>query len=198
MFVKKMISTALAASMVFSATYASVVNFSSEKVSAGTGGEKTLYGDANCNGIVDIFDLIAIKGNSKNPLTTQGVVNVDFNGNGVDASDIIQLKKYLLGEIDTLKGPEGGNGEYTGEYTIPEISIESKDIPNLDSFKFVADMGAGINLGNTFDAISNSAPAGEANLHLETIWCGVETTRAIIDNIKNQGYQTIRIPVSWH
>ena len=59
-------------------------------------------------------------------------------------------------------------------------------------------MGAGINLGNTLDAVSDSAPAGEANLFLETAWCGVKTTKEIIDSITNQGYKTIRIPVSWH
>ena len=195
MFTKKMVAATLAASMAFSASYVGVVNLSNLKVSAEVGGTGTIYGDANCDGVVNAFDLIAAKRNISNPLTEQGRINVDFNGNGVDVSDVVQLKKYLLGELDTLSGP---TGEYTGEYTIPELSMESKNIPNLDSFKFIAEMGAGINLGNTFDAISNSAPVGEANLNLETSWCGVRTTREIIDSIKNQGYKTIRIPVSWH
>lgn len=83
-------------------------------------------------------------------------------------------------------------------YTIPDLSIESKDIPDLDCFRFTADMGAGINLGNTLDAVDDAAPKGEANLYLESAWVGVETTKAMIDNIRNEGYKTIRIPVSWH
>ncbi len=69
-------------------------------------------------------------------------------------------------------------------YTIPDLSIDSKDIPDLDCFRFTADMGAGINLGNTLDAVDDGDPKGEANLYLESAWVGVETTKAMIDNIK--------------
>lgn len=194
MLAKKIVAAALAVGMVFSAS-TSVVSFSNLKASAEAGKTGTLYGDANCDGVVDVYDIVAAKRNITSTLTEQGKINIDFNGNGVDSSDILQIKKYLLGVVDTLTGPQK---EYDGEYNIPEISIESKDIPNLESFKFVAKMGAGINLGNTLDAVSDSAPAGEANLFLETAWCGVKTTKEIIDSITNQGYKTIRIPVSWH
>ena len=35
-------------------------------------------------------------------------------------------------------------------------------------------------------------------MYLESAWCGVKTTKVHIDSIKNAGFNTIRIPVSWH
>lgn len=90
-----------------------------------------------------------------------------------------------------------------GSYTVPELSLENKSVPETDSFKFVNQMGAGFNLGNTFDAIDNSgAVEGDANMYLQTSWLSDgeagETTHETIDAIKNAGFSTVRIPVSWH
>ncbi len=82
--------------------------------------------------------------------------------------------------------------------TVPEVNMEYKSISDLDCFRFTAAMGTGYNLGNTFDAIDDNAPEGEANLYLESSWVGVKTTEATIDAIKEAGFDTLRIPVSWH
>ncbi|MDD6346053.1 MAG: cellulase family glycosylhydrolase, partial [Oscillospiraceae bacterium] len=84
-----------------------------------------------------------------------------------------------------------------GEYTIPELNIPSRDVPDLDSFRFAADMELGWNLGNTLDAIDNNG-YNSNKLDIESSWCGVKTTKEMIDSIKASGFQTIRIPVSWH
>lgn len=64
-------------------------------------------------------------------------------------------------------------------------------------------MGAGFNLGNTFDVINNTAAVeGDANMFLEYDWLSDKeagiTTHETIDAIKNAGFTTVRIPVSWH
>lgn len=56
----------------------------------------------------------------------------------------------------------------------------------LDSAELVAKMGLGWNLGNTLDA-----PDGE------NAWGQPTTTQEMIDAIKELGFNTIRIPVSW-
>ncbi len=53
------------------------------------------------------------------------------------------------------------------------------------------EMTAGWNLGNSLDAY------GAYSLNNETYWGNPRTTKAMIDAIKNQGFNTIRIPVSW-
>ena len=84
-----------------------------------------------------------------------------------------------------------------GEFSIPELNIESRNVPDLESFKFAADMKLGWNLGNTLDAIDDDG-YNSNKLDIEGSWCSVKTTKEMIDSIKKSGFQTIRIPVSWH
>lgn len=69
-------------------------------------------------------------------------------------------------------------------------------------------MGIGLNLGNTMEAYSanncekityewipkvgNNTPRD-----YETCWGAVETTQAVIDGMKSEGFDTVRIPVFW-
>ncbi len=67
---------------------------------------------------------------------------------------------------------------------------------NSEANKFVKSMKIGWNLGNTFDAHSEQNKSDE--MAYESEWCGIVTTREMIDAVKAAGFQTIRIPVSWH
>ncbi|MCD7729893.1 MAG: glycoside hydrolase family 5 protein [Oscillospiraceae bacterium] len=84
-----------------------------------------------------------------------------------------------------------------GKATVPTLSVESCELPENDALSFVADMKIGWNLGNTFDATDDSGSVTN-DLDLESAWVGVKTTKELIDNIKAAGFNTVRIPVSWH
>ncbi len=60
----------------------------------------------------------------------------------------------------------------------------------------VRDMGNGTNLGNTMEAcgswINGSSPTS-----YETAWGQPVTTQAIIDGMKEAGYDSVRVPVAW-
>ena len=58
--------------------------------------------------------------------------------------------------------------------------------------QITAQMGTGWNLGNTLDATG-----GGNSLNSETSWGNPKTTKAMIDAVKKQGFNTVRIPVSW-
>ncbi|MDR2702529.1 MAG: glycoside hydrolase family 5 protein, partial [Spirochaetaceae bacterium] len=60
----------------------------------------------------------------------------------------------------------------------PERLITAKD--------FVKDMGLGFNIGNSLDSWGG-----------ETAWGNVQINRAFIRALKNYGYKTIRLPVTW-
>jgi len=60
------------------------------------------------------------------------------------------------------------------------------------SLEMVQGMGIGINIGNTLDCIgTNTWIAGE------TGWGNPKITREFIAALKNYGYKTIRLPVTW-
>jgi len=86
-----------------------------------------------------------------------------------------------------------------------KVSTAQSIIPaDLSAHDLVARMGVGWNLGNTFDAYSSSSSAGGRLTGditaIETAWVGQgnETTQSLIQTIKSFGFDTIRIPVTWH
>ena len=86
----------------------------------------------------------------------------------------------------------------TGETEVKAIEIEiaQKELPESETLAFVKDMKIGWNLGNTFDAIDCNWLSDE--MQYESSWCGTVTTKEMIDALKEAGFRTIRIPVSWH
>ena len=82
--------------------------------------------------------------------------------------------------------------------TIPVIEDMKKfEIPDNDAMAFLKDMKCGWNLGNTFDAY-NGYSLHAKGTGMETNWVGAKTTPGLIAAIKEAGFNTIRIPVSWH
>ncbi len=82
--------------------------------------------------------------------------------------------------------------------TIPSLDIQQKYIPETEGIKFVEDMRLGWNLGNTLDSIDDNGYISN-EMALETYWNGgFKTTQRMIDTVKSAGFNTVRIPVSWH
>ncbi len=89
--------------------------------------------------------------------------------------------------------------------TIPVIDYLKKfEIPDNDAMALLRDMKCGWNLGNTFDAHPDRDEDPEGyrgyipGIQMETSWVNVKTSRELIKAIKEAGFNTIRIPVSWH
>ncbi|MEO0470181.1 MAG: glycoside hydrolase family 5 protein [Bacteroidota bacterium] len=70
--------------------------------------------------------------------------------------------------------------------TPPDMSGigEARDI---SSFDLVAEMGVGWNLGNSFDVTSRD----------KTSWGNPQPSRAMIIKVREMGFKTIRIPITW-
>ena len=77
----------------------------------------------------------------------------------------------------------------------PKVSPVRADTP-MTASEQVAAMNVGWNLGNTLDAygtwIDNVTPA-----NVETCWGNPLTTRQMIAAVRERGFNTIRIPVTW-
>ena len=77
----------------------------------------------------------------------------------------------------------------SADFVTDNGSVEFSDI---NVFDLVHSMGTGWNLGNTLDATNSEG------LDSEISWGQPQTTKAMIDGLKQSGIKTIRIPVSWH
>ncbi|MBR2661918.1 MAG: glycoside hydrolase family 5 protein [Clostridia bacterium] len=77
-------------------------------------------------------------------------------------------------------------------------NIKRFEIPDNEALALIRDMKCGWNLGNTFDAHPTGNNRYFSGTGMETSWVGVKTSRELIAAIREAGFNTIRIPVSWH
>lgn len=96
-------------------------------------------------------------------------------------------------QIVEISIPENILGDV--QISVPDFTVDKYSLPENEAMQFVEDMKIGWNLGNTFDA-SNCNVTDE--LQYEQAWCGYTTTTDTIAAVKAAGFETIRIPVSWH
>ena len=66
------------------------------------------------------------------------------------------------------------------------------EISGNTATELVSFIGTGWNLGNSLDATG-----GGNSLSSETSWGNPKTTKAMIDAVKKQGFNAVRVPVSW-
>ena len=129
---------------------------------------------------------------------TQGGVNVSADSTvitGTLAAEDIDLRMKWndtsnIGEGRTITFSNGAtitikdNGSMRADMTAQKLADE--------------EMGAGINLGNTMEAVYSVDWKKDATpKQLEGAWGQPETTRAYIDKIHSYGINTLRIPVAW-
>lgn len=102
----------------------------------------------------------------------------------------------ILGAVTLLTacgGERESNLVGTGA-EIPEYEIDSRELPESEALSFVKNMKIGWNLGNTLDADTKTSMEQAS----ETAWGSPVITEEMIDDIYTAGFNTIRIPVTWH
>ena len=92
-------------------------------------------------------------------------------------------------ESDT-KAPKNGNSE-TESVEVQDTVERNDEMRDITPKELVAEIKAGWNLGNTFDAL------GSGTLSDETCWGNPKTTKEMIDAVNEKGFNSIRIPVTW-
>lgn len=69
-------------------------------------------------------------------------------------------------------------------------SSHAKEIADISASELFAQMTVGWNLGNSLDAVGNGISS-------ETAWGNPKVTKELIDAVKDAGFDTVRIPVTW-
>lgn len=79
-------------------------------------------------------------------------------------------------------------------FSMPVYNVSAKSIDTMTPQEIVKDMKIGWNLGNALECTGGGSDPATA----ETYWGNPVTTKAMIDAVKNAGFNTVRIPVTWY
>jgi endoglucanase len=162
-----------------------------------------LWGEAGKSLPEVVINTIGIKtGESGNlgPVTRRGDLNDDKK---VDISDVVALAKFLIGAGE-IAAPANADLDGNSRINAIDLTILKRGLMNgtfggstdtgETAMEFVSHMKLGWNLGNTLDSTVTSYSSPSA---AETAWGCPFTTKAMIDTVKNAGFNTVRIPVTW-
>lgn len=114
-------------------------------------------------------------------------------------ASIILLSVFLLlsaagcGQQVESPSVEQSSTSVEGSASQEDPEKPKEEVNLQDSFSLVSQMTIGWNLGNTFDA--HGMKGGTKD---ETYWGNPTTTAEMIKAVNNQGFNTIRIPVTWY
>ncbi len=107
---------------------------------------------------------------------------------------------YWWGEVSTLclesitikySVVESSNAFTSKSTTIEMVTDNTSSFASSSAWEIVNDIKIGWNLGNTLDCYSYETADAE------TAWGNPTTTKAMIDTVKNAGFNAVRIPISW-
>jgi endoglucanase len=102
------------------------------------------------------------------------------------------LFRLALALLFSLLIPAGLSAKETPKAANADIA----DLETISSPEVVKRMGLGWNLGNTMEACGDWIK-GNMVSKFETAWGNPETTKEMIDKIKESGFKSVRIPVAW-
>lgn len=91
----------------------------------------------------------------------------------------------------TSSGASGGESADTSVSGESAPSHDNDEMNITSAADLVKQMKIGWNLGNTLDA------TGGSGLKAETSWGNPVTTKGMIDQVKEEGFNVLRVPVSW-
>lgn len=72
-----------------------------------------------------------------------------------------------------------------------QAAVRQRKVRDISSVELVKELKIGWSLGNTLDA------SGGTGVLTEISWGNPRTTKKMIDAVKNAGFNTVRIPVTW-
>lgn len=81
----------------------------------------------------------------------------------------------------------------------PVNAVDSKEMRDISTTEIVADMGIGINLGNTMESVGDWIKQWSDNSvkAYETAWGSPVVTKEMIQGYADEGFGVLRIPVAW-
>lgn len=92
----------------------------------------------------------------------------------------------------------GNNTDNNGAADADKASVsETAPMRDIPSTELVKEMKVGWNLGNTLDSTITNPKGTELPSDWETAWGQPVTTKAMIDSVAAQGFNVLRVPITW-
>lgn len=101
-----------------------------------------------------------------------------------------QIVETIEQETEASTNTTSGSSPYLLDIDTSSFEITEENFTDT-SLEFAAKLKAGWNLGNTLDA------NGMSGLQSEVSWGQPKATKELIDFIKESGFTSIRLPISW-
>lgn len=134
-------------------------------------------------------DGVESTGGTENTESVEGSEGSTEDTKGTEDTDDAETTEDLenMKDTESMENMESSVSEESP--VIPEYEITMQDISPME---LVKEMKIGWNLGNTLDAVGN-----QKGPETERVWGNPKTTQEMIDAVIDQGFNVIRIPVTW-
>nr|AGS51731.1 glycoside hydrolase family 5 [uncultured bacterium contig00037] len=110
----------------------------------------------------------------------------------------IRLLVIVLAFTMAVVGCDNGSTNNNGNEQNSQTPDTPQPFRDITAMQLVSEIKAGWNLGNTFEAAHMTWLGSNPTVtQMETGWGNPVTTKAMIDAVKNAGFNAIRIPVTW-
>lgn len=167
--------------------------------------------------IITAAALILTGCSGEGSVSSSGAASVSETSSAITQNDSSQTQTDTASQESTAAESESSaEGESGSQETEADSSLESSSPTDSDSSKYeiitasemAQKMGIGISLGNTMEAYEATdcekityewipVVGGNEPQDYETCWGAEVTTQEIINGMKSEGFNTVRIPVFW-
>lgn len=153
-----------------------------------------MYNKKKLTGLIAVTIMALIMGT-----TVCGCGKTNISQGGAESSVVDTIESSSESEAEAVEsegaaqGTEVSEGTESKESEEPEASEPKEPFvaDRSEVFDLISQMNVGWNLGNTLDA------HGVSTVSAETYWGNPKTTQEMIDAVAAQGFNTIRVPVTW-
>ena len=141
-------------------------------------------------------------------LSVACVISLSACGGSTEAVIDNDAKDEVIAEIEETTTEDKEQVEEAKDEATDDEETESKEANETeeatisqeyenDALAFAASLGTGWNLGNTLDAYDDGKKLADTT-STETCWGNPKTTSDMFKTLKEAGFDSVRIPVSWH
>ena len=111
----------------------------------------------------------------------------------LSAAMVMSCFTACKGNESNSDSPDLNEADVSAVTSTPEMT----PMRDISSMELIKEMKVGWSLGNTFDSIKGNPDGSETPADWETAWGQPVTTKAMIDSVKAQGFNVLRLPVTW-